>query len=64
MPANEDFVTLDASNWAGYAQPDGPNTAPVYLACHDFGDYSESFGDISLKFRPDPASPTGTIKAD
>lgn len=67
--SNEDFVTLNGSDWAGYAQPDGPNTAPIYLSCHDFGDYSESFGDFTLKFRPDPNAAgqylkTGTFRGE
>ena len=60
--SNEDFVTLNGYDWAGYAQPDGPNTEPIYLSCHDFGDFSESFGDFTLKFRPDPNAPGRTLK--
>jgi photosystem II stability/assembly factor-like uncharacterized protein len=40
-----------------FAQPDGPNTRPVPLGCHDLGDISQPEGDISQRYCPDPAGP-------
>jgi len=38
-----------------WVQPDGPNTAPQYLGCHDLGDISEPGGDITKHYHPDRA---------
>jgi len=46
-----------AGNGALWAQPDGPNTAPVYLGCHQLGDIDEPRGDVELIYCPDPSAP-------
>lgn len=33
-----------------FFQPDGPNTEPIWLGCHDVGDIEESLGEIELEF--------------
>lgn len=53
----EDLTPVLAGGWAAFVQPDGPNTAPVYLACHDFDDPEQDLGDITLLFCPDPDRP-------
>ena len=51
----------DAPMLAGQAsiwiQPDGPNTRPRYLGCHEIGDVDEGgLGDITNLYCPDPAA--------
>jgi photosystem II stability/assembly factor-like uncharacterized protein len=46
------FFAGQASVWA---QPDGLNTKPEYLGCHEVGDVEEPQGDVTLVFCPDPA---------
>jgi len=46
------FKSGQASIWA---QPDGPNTAVHYLGCHEVGDITESEGDFTPLYCPDPA---------
>lgn len=41
-----------ASVWV---QPDGANTKPEYLGCHEVGDIEEKLGDLTLLYCPDPA---------
>ena len=40
-----------------WAQPDGVNTLPVYLGCHQLGDIEEPQGDVELIYCPDPSAP-------
>ena len=42
-----------ASVWA---QPDGPNTKPLYLGCHQVGDVELPGGDLTRVFCPDPSA--------
>lgn len=44
------FVSGQAALWA---QVNGPNTQPVYLGCHEVGDITVPYGDISLIYCPD-----------
>jgi hypothetical protein len=37
-----------------FVQPDGPNTKPQYLGCHDIGDLDEPLGDPALWQCKDP----------
>lgn len=37
-----------------FVQPDGPNTKPIYLGCHDVGDLDEPLGDSALWQCKDP----------
>lgn len=37
-----------------FVQPDGPNTKPLYLGCHDIGDLDEPLGDPALWQCKDP----------
>lgn len=37
-----------------FVQPDGPNTKPIYLGCHDVGDLDEPLGDAALWQCKDP----------
>lgn len=48
-----------AGQAALWVQPSGPNTAPVYLGCHEIGDIEVPEGDVELITCPDP---TGTDK--
>jgi photosystem II stability/assembly factor-like uncharacterized protein len=50
---SEDYFSADMGTI--WMQPDGPNTAPRYLGCHDMGDIAEPIGDITQRFCPDPA---------
>ena len=52
MANNPNFL---ASQFALWAQPSGPNTAPVYLGCHGIGDVTEPKGDVTLLYCPDPS---------
>lgn len=40
-----------------WLQPNGPNTAPVYLGCHQLDSITEPLGDNTLIRCPDPAQP-------
>src|SRR3990172_7769789 len=53
----EDLTPVLAGGWAAFVQPDGPNTEPIYLACHDFDDPEQDLGDLNLLFCPDPDRP-------
>jgi len=46
-----------AGEGALWIQPDGLNTKPQYLGCHEMGDISEGVGDIKLFYCPDPSVP-------
>lgn len=48
---------FQAGEGALWAQIYGPNTAPVYLGCHQLGDIDEPQGDIELIYCPDPSAP-------
>ena len=52
-----DLTPILAGGWSAFVQPDGPNTAPIYLACHDFDDPEQDLGDLNLIFCPDPDRP-------
>ena len=52
--ANGDKSALFGGSWALFIQPNGPNTAPEYLGCHDLGDVSKSLGDKTLIYCPSP----------
>lgn len=43
-----DYFT--AKNGNLFIQPDGPNTPPVPLGCHDLGDITEPLGDVSQRY--------------
>lgn len=47
-----------AGEGALWAQVNGPNTAPVYLGCHQIGDIDEPQGDVELIYCPDPSGPS------
>ncbi len=47
-----------AGEGALWTQPDGPNTQPVYLGCHQIGDIDEPQGDVELIYCPDPSGPS------
>lgn len=47
------FLASQTSLWL---QPDGPNTPPVYLGCHEVGDIAEPQGDTTLQYCPDPSA--------
>lgn len=55
MPDNTTYFDSNMGNL--FVQPEGPNTAIYPLGCHDLGDISESFGDITERRCPNPASP-------
>jgi len=40
-----------------WAQPDGVNTEPKYLGCHQLGDIEEPQGDVELLYCPDASAP-------
>ena len=46
---------FNASQGAIWVQPDGPNTQPYYLGCHDMGDITAPEGDITKRYCPDPS---------
>ena len=50
---SEDYFTGDMGSL--WVQPDGPNTEPQYLGCHDLGDIAEPGGDITKRYCPDRA---------
>lgn len=39
-----------------FLQPAGPNGTQFWLGCHDLGDVSESLGDVTRDFCPDPTA--------
>lgn len=41
-----------AGEGAIWVQPDGPNTQPKYLGCHELGDIDEPLGDVKLLYCP------------
>lgn len=47
------FTAGQAALWV---QPSGPNTAPVYLGCHEVGDIEVPEGDVELITCPDPTA--------
>ena len=48
-----------SKKWAVWAQPDGPNTKPEYLGCHDVDDLTEPGGAINLLLCFDHSDPSG-----
>ena len=40
-----------------WLQPDGANTAPAYLGCHELGDITAPGGAITRSYCPDPSGP-------
>lgn len=48
---------FQAGEGALWAQIYGPNTAPVYLGCHQLGDVDEPQGDIDLIYCQDASAP-------
>jgi len=58
MAGSEILLAGQASVWA---QPNGPNTKPLYLGCHQVGDVEVPEGDLTRLFCPDPAA-TGKYK--
>lgn len=47
------FVAGEAGLWV---QRNGPNTEPVYMGCHETGDITIPYGDVTLFYCPDPAN--------
>lgn len=45
-----------AGNGAVWAQPQGPNTVPVYLGCHEVADIENIRGEAIPLYYPDPAT--------
>lgn len=63
--ASEFYTRGEVALWV---QPDGPNTKPVYLGCHQLDSIAEPLGDNTLIRCPDPARPNayrtiGKVKA-
>lgn len=50
-----EFEGLKADAGSVWVQPDGPNTKPQYLPCHNVGDVARPKGSKTLDFCPDPA---------
>ena len=48
---SEDY--FDGNMGRIWVQPDGPNSEPFYLGCHDMGDITEPGGDITKRYCPD-----------
>lgn len=46
-----------AGEGAIWIQPNGPNTEPKYMGCHEMGDIDEPVGDIKLFYCPNPSTP-------
>lgn len=42
-----------AGDGIAWIQPDGPNTKPVPLGCHDIGDVDQALGDVTIYYCPD-----------
>jgi len=51
---SESFLAGQGALWV---QPDGPNTDPEYLGCHELGDVDAPEGDVTLLYCPDPSGP-------
>ena len=47
-----------------WVQPDGPNTKPAYLGCHEMGDIEVPEGDLSPLFCPDAGQTDGFVIRD
>ena len=45
-----------AGQSAIWVQPDGPNTRPEFLGCHQIGELSVPLGELTVQHVPDPAS--------
>lgn len=58
MSDSTPFVAGQSSIWV---QPNGPNTKPEYLGCHEAGDVEEGQGDVTLLYCPDEKK-TGAFK--
>lgn len=50
--AEHHYVAGEAAIWI---QPDGDNTEPLYLGCHELGDITVPYGDSEPIYCPDPA---------
>lgn len=48
---------FDAGQAALFVQLYGPNTEPLFLGCHSFLEVTESNGERTLKYQPDPIYP-------
>lgn len=48
-----------SEKWALWVQPNGPNTKPQYLGCHDLDDMTEPGGAVNLLLCFDHTDPTG-----
>jgi photosystem II stability/assembly factor-like uncharacterized protein len=48
------FVAGEGALWI---QPDGPNTKPQFLGCHELGDVTIPKGTLNLMYCPDPSKP-------
>ena len=46
-----------AGEGALWIQPDGANTEPKYLGCHQLASYDAPKGDVTLYYCPDPSAP-------
>ena len=46
-------MPLLASEYSIWVQPNGPNTKPEYLGCHEVGDIEQAYGDITPIYCPD-----------
>jgi hypothetical protein len=55
--ANETTQDYVSGEGAIFAQPDGLNSAMVFLGCHDVGDIEEPLGDVNLLLCKDPSGP-------
>lgn len=51
----DDFIL--AGEGAIFIQPNGPNTKPEYLGCHQLDDLEEPLGDLTVLWRKDPTGP-------
>lgn len=51
MDQGELFSAAKGTIWV---QPDGPNTKPVILPCHDLGDITEPKGEVAERYCVDP----------
>lgn len=53
-----------AGEGALWAQPDGPNTTPMYLGCHEIGDIQQALGDVKLYYCPNPGVTNDWVVSD
>jgi photosystem II stability/assembly factor-like uncharacterized protein len=44
-----------AGDSALWVQPDGPNTKPEFLGCHQMGALTVPLGELAIRYQPDPA---------